>query len=324
MKKYSIIIPIFNAEKTIRRCLQSVQSQEYTDYEVLMIDDGSTDGSAEICKSYEQLDSKYNYFYQRNMGPSAARNKGLDVAKGEYIIFLDSDDYMDLDYFYEINEVVEKKKPDVVFISYAKVDLNGRILSNHLIPGMNESERYHQLLQLSDADMFGYTWIKIFKRSCIGETYFRLDMNLFEDEEFTCNVMKNCRIISYVDKPILYYSVGGDTSLTKLTHQDYVWKRDIVFDAWLNLIQNRHSAAELLRKQANKAFITCKYYYLEHYLSENDYLRQLRRASFMNYIDIENDRFLKNLFDERWIKLKLIKRIYKLRIKIKNIVGRRV
>lgn len=94
----SLIIPIFNAEKTLQRCLDSVRQQTYSNLEVILIDDGSTDGSRNICMSYTKRDSRLRYLYQPNAGVSAARNLGLDAATGTYVAFLDSDDWLSPDY----------------------------------------------------------------------------------------------------------------------------------------------------------------------------------------------------------------------------------
>ncbi|HAS37211.1 MAG TPA: glycosyltransferase family 2 protein, partial [Ruminococcaceae bacterium] len=90
----SIIIPVYNLEKYIKHCLESVVNQTYKELEIICIDDGSTDGSAEIIKSMAENDPRIKYIYQENAGVSAARNKGLDTATGEYVMFVDGDDYI--------------------------------------------------------------------------------------------------------------------------------------------------------------------------------------------------------------------------------------
>lgn len=94
MKKISVIIPVYNAEKTIRRCLESIMSSEYEEYEVVVVDDGSTDNSASILFEYANRDRRVKIINQPNSGPSIARNKGLELAEGEIIAFVDSDDYV--------------------------------------------------------------------------------------------------------------------------------------------------------------------------------------------------------------------------------------
>lgn len=92
--KYSIIIPVYNAEGTLRRCLDSLVGQQFSNYELLLINDGSTDGSDAICREYASTYSCVRYFAKENGGVSSARNLGLEQAEGEYILFADSDDYV--------------------------------------------------------------------------------------------------------------------------------------------------------------------------------------------------------------------------------------
>lgn len=98
----SIIIPIYNAEKWLNECLQSISQQSHEDFEVLMVDDGSKDGSADICKEYAKKDSRFHYLYQNNAGVSVARNTGLSNARGEWISFVDSDDMIDKHFLREM------------------------------------------------------------------------------------------------------------------------------------------------------------------------------------------------------------------------------
>lgn len=93
--KVSIIIPIYNTEKYLEKCLESIRTQTYSDIEVIMIDDGSTDASKNVANGYAERDNRFRLFYQENAGVSAARNHGLDVAEGEYILFIDSDDWLE-------------------------------------------------------------------------------------------------------------------------------------------------------------------------------------------------------------------------------------
>lgn len=96
MVKYSIIVPVFNSELYLDACLESISNQKLQNYEVLLVDDGSTDKTKNICKKY--LSNKFKYFYQKNQGVSAARNFGLSVAQGKFIIFVDSDDTLKPDF----------------------------------------------------------------------------------------------------------------------------------------------------------------------------------------------------------------------------------
>ena len=116
----SVIIPVYNVEPYLRKCLDSIVNQTYRDLEILVVDDGSTDGSGAICDSYAEKDERVVVFHTENRGLSAARNLGLDNAKGEWINFLDSDDWMDSECFEFAISVAEDKKADLVFWGYVK------------------------------------------------------------------------------------------------------------------------------------------------------------------------------------------------------------
>ena len=120
----SIIVPIYNVEKYLNRCLDSIKNQTYTDFEVLMIDDGSTDGSAIVARDFLD-DLRFKYYYQHNQGLSAARNTGLDNAIGEFVCFIDSDDYIELNYLETLLESLISNNADVAQCGMSRVLENG-------------------------------------------------------------------------------------------------------------------------------------------------------------------------------------------------------
>lgn len=107
MPKVSIIIPIFNACKFLDDCLKSIQNQTFGDFEAICVDDGSTDNSRSICKNWCSIDSRFEYVFQENAGVSAARNTGISIAKGQYICFVDADDYLDYHYLDELLQYID-------------------------------------------------------------------------------------------------------------------------------------------------------------------------------------------------------------------------
>ncbi|MBR6126526.1 glycosyltransferase family 2 protein, partial [bacterium] len=119
MAKVSIIIPVYNVEEYLEQCLESVKNQTYTDLEVLCINDGSTDNSLEILNRYAHEDSRFMVFSQENLGVSAARNKGIDLSTGEYILFLDPDDWWSEDIVEKaVNKIEAENSEVVIFCSY--------------------------------------------------------------------------------------------------------------------------------------------------------------------------------------------------------------
>ena len=111
----SIIVPVYNAEKYLRRCIDSILSQSLTDFELILIDDGSTDRSPLICDEYATRDKRIRLIHKKNDGVSAARNDGIDIAQGEFITFVDSDDWVDEVYLYTL---LQYKQYDIVFFSH--------------------------------------------------------------------------------------------------------------------------------------------------------------------------------------------------------------
>lgn len=95
--EYSIIIPVYNSEKCLKRCIDSILNQTFVNFELILIDDGSSDDSLNICKKYQSFDSRINVIHKDNGGVSSARNVGLDHSRGKYIVFVDSDDFVDQD-----------------------------------------------------------------------------------------------------------------------------------------------------------------------------------------------------------------------------------
>ena len=120
----SIIIPVYNSERYIHRCIDSILRQTYQDYELILVDDGSTDRSGEICKSYANEDNRIIVIYQKNAGVSSARNAGLAIAKGKYITFCDSDDELLPDYLAVM--INEPEEAELVIAGYRYIDENGK------------------------------------------------------------------------------------------------------------------------------------------------------------------------------------------------------
>ena len=216
--KYSVIIPVYNAEKTLDRCLQSLLSQNPVDTEIILINDGSTDSSLTICHNYEASYSYVRVIDQINGGVSAARNRGLDEAKGEYILFVDSDDNVSSDYFETISIAVENGKYDMYQFSYT------------IISSKNEKQRIFSRVKINGRDnllseiiknmcnkRINQPWAKAYKRAIINDNdiRFALGASIAEDREF--NIRYSLYIQSYcaLDKPIYFVDTRNENSLSR-------------------------------------------------------------------------------------------------------------
>lgn len=210
----SVIIPVYNVEPYLRKCLDSIVNQTYRDLEILVVDDGSTDGSGAICDSYAEKDERVVVFHTENRGLSAARNLGLDNAKGEWINFLDSDDWMDSEGFEFAISVAEDKKADLVFWGYVKEYENHSIekhfLWDDLIVFEKEQVRYQlhrrlfgligdELSHLEYAYSFDTAWGKLYKAEAIKDKNIR-----FEDTAVigTEDALFNAYFMGYANKAV--------------------------------------------------------------------------------------------------------------------------
>ena len=321
MDKISVIIPVYNAERTIRRCLESISSSGYLEYEVILIDDGSIDNSTSIISEYVHRDCRFKMFSQSNSGPSSARNKGLELANGEIIAFVDSDDYVHSNYLQQLAETFEGEKADVVFFEFCRVTPDGMVISNHHLPPIRE-DYYENLVALSEEDMFGYTWIKAYRRDILQGILFDTDINLFEDEIFTTQALKRPVRISYIKNPIYYY-VRTTGTLAEKTHPEYCYLCDKVFRSWKMLLQGTLDRNAYLRNKANHMAKVCKYYGLERKVRPFLFYPAMRNTVFMQYCT-SNDPFIVAIKKRKWWKVMWMHLKYKAKVAIAKHVNRKV
>ena len=217
MIKISIIVPIYNAEEYLDRCLDSVLEQSFTSYEVIMVDDGSTDSSPSICDRYSETDPRFKIIHKSNGGVSTARNAGLDQAIGEYIMFLDSDDALLPDALERMMEDISDE--DLVFAGYAK--FIGGVPQKENIPYKTRSYRGHEVAEVFDHNrkkncvMFDAPWAKLFKRKTVGNLRFCEELSYAEDKLFVFDFLSVCRSVHTCRVPVYAYhirsgSLGSD------------------------------------------------------------------------------------------------------------------
>lgn len=183
--KYSIIIPIYNAAPTLPRCLSRIAEQAVPDAEVLLVNDGSTDRSEEICHEYIRKNPNWFYFSQEKAGVSAARNLGLEHANGRYILFVDSDDYIASDYFTSLEQELQHSADDLVFFSYRILGEGSYVIQLPDRTTHSAAESCMLAAKLMRKQQFNTLWSKVFVRSVIERHGLRFDTMLDIDEDVT-------------------------------------------------------------------------------------------------------------------------------------------
>ena len=206
----SIIVPIYNVEKYLRQCLDSIQDQSYQNFECLLINDGSPDNSADICKEYVSKDPRFRYIEKENGGVSSARNLGLEHSKGEYITFIDSDDWVDLDYLEVLHSKIKEYNTDFVISSYKKFDWD----QDYYERIWTSQELLSQLPNLENYDgSYTVSWGKLFKRSIFDEILFNEQRKFGEDFECSFKLYLSMTSCLYIHKALYNYRLHSESML---------------------------------------------------------------------------------------------------------------
>ena len=204
--KISVIIPVYNAEKYLRKCLDSVCNQTYMDWEVIAVDDGSLDNSYEILQEYAAKDSRFIIETKKNEGPGLTRNRALDEATGDYIVFLDSDDYIDKNYFELLARKYNETKAEVIFIDVLQEDINGKILRYEKMSNFKDLNRKDMI----GCQMTGYMpWGGVRKaasRDLVEREQLRYSEDTVGEEAiFSFELLRNANNAVFIEKPLYHY-----------------------------------------------------------------------------------------------------------------------
>lgn len=289
MVKISVIVPVYNSASYIRACLDSLVNQKFKDMEIIIVNDGSTDNSKEIINGYIEKNKFISLYSVTNHGQSYARNYGLSKATGEYISFVDSDDYVSLDLYYEINKKLKNNKYDIILFGYNAVDKDKNILfsKNYDFDNKNNVSDIEYLL--SDP----CPWNKIYKKSFLDKVKFKLPEGIiYEDYCYIPTLIKYNPCISYVDKN-LYYYVYSDSSTMR--NVEYKEKYENLFPA-TDILYNSF-------KDNDKYGEVIEYLIYYHFLYEGS----LNFYKFKKYKNIDKIvSFMKDKYPN-WLKNKYVK-----------------
>lgn len=207
--KVSIIVPVYNAEKSIGRCIDSILNQEYTDFELLLMDDGSKDASGAICDEYAAKDARVKVIHKANSGVSDTRNQALDLAGGTYLQFLDADDWITPNATRLLVEAAEQHHCDMVIADFYRV-VGERVSHKGAIEeeGILTKEAFATQMMENPADFYyGVLWNKLFRREIVEKYKLRMDSAISWCEDFMFNLeyIRHCEVFYALQVPIYYY-----------------------------------------------------------------------------------------------------------------------
>lgn len=254
--KISVIVPVYNTERYLRRCVESILAQTYTDFELLLIDDGSTDGSAAICDEYAALDPRVRVFHKPNGGVSSARNLGLDHACGQWITFCDADDYVYAEWLqnYDIESVSDEDLINQGAKSNAYIFRDTNPVSELSFSFDGSPSEFIE--KSTQNGLFGYLWIKCFRKDIIKERQIRFDtgVKFQEDELFITEYLKYIDNVKSVREIGYYYETSGWDKYRKEDLINIHLKRKIVEN--LKIIYGGSPNSIFLKERLNN-YIIC-------------------------------------------------------------------
>lgn len=234
--RFSVIVPVYGVEKLLPSCVESVLSQSFQSFELILVDDGSPDRSPVICDEYAKLDGRVHVIHQENQGVSTARNVGLAAAEGEYIFFLDGDDVLCTEVLARLVPYIDNhERPDIIIGNIFNWTPTGKKVLVNNARFINDAQgNILQLNQLYAQQNIMLPWqafCSIYRRDFLNshQLHFRPDLTAAEDIEFYLNVIQFVRTYALVDIPFVQYRVGRNGSITTNPNFQAVWGELHVF-----------------------------------------------------------------------------------------------
>lgn len=215
-KIISVVIPVYNVEKYLRECLDSVVNQTYKNLQIILVDDGSTDSSGKICDEYADKDSRITVIHQENAGAGAAKNTGLELISGEYLSLIDSDDYIEKNMYEVMLNYLEEKNVDVVQCCFDEFYVNKKIKKNFCF--YPEKSRvfssYKYLYEMLSDWKYAVFWNKLFKTSLLKDIRFPEGRKI-DDEFFTYKLICNAKKIANINDCFYHYRMRSNSVMNK-------------------------------------------------------------------------------------------------------------
>lgn len=283
MPKMSIVVPVYNAEQYLNQCLDSILEQTFTDFELILVDDGSTDQSGWICDQYAQMDPRVLVIHMDNHGVVTARRTGVSRARGEYTAFVDSDDWLDRDFYRCIFEKAGGKQTDILICSHVN-RAAGRVSITSFLPGYYdksklESTIFPQMIYDMSTQRYQITptlWDKIFRTDLLREVYVGVDprITLGEDAICTYPFIARSKSLQIIDNTACYHYREDHVSMV---NQSDIRLLERVYALAINMRQQFSGLSEIFGNQV-KCFLAYNGLYAAHQvLLTNRRLRLSRR-----------------------------------------------
>ena len=231
----SVIVPVYNVEKYLAKCIDSLLGQSMSDIEILLINDGSSDNCGDICDQYAKIDSRIKVVHQENKGISITRNTGIKLATADYLMFVDSDDYVSPDFCKRAYETITKKKSDIVMFQYQENE------KHHAVTYSDKSSGYIEPQEAVFLMLNGYghfIWNKIYKKELFNNILFPPNKT-FEDHVTTPKLLLEAKSIYFIND-VLYYYCPRQQSITRIISKDSLINRfSMIYEEYTYLLEHK-------------------------------------------------------------------------------------
>jgi len=235
----SVIIPVYNTAGYLQRCVESVLRQTHRNIEVILIDDGSTDDSGAVIDEYAKRDTRIVPIHTKNAGVSAARNRGIETARGSFLMFVDSDDYVDRAIVEKLLEISVRHDLDTAACAFAYVYLkNGKTKTRHKSDSPGTLLDRGALLTQYAKEPFLNVFARIYRRACVADTRFDTGMRVSEDSKFVTEAAANCGRAMIINDTLYYYCERAESAV-KIIGSGYLDDAEKAYGAFLRQAETR-------------------------------------------------------------------------------------
>lgn len=291
----SIIVPIYNIEAYIEKCIRSILNQTYSDFELLLINDGSTDSSYEICKKLEKQDLRIKVFTQKNSGVSATRNRGLELASGDYITFVDGDDWIAPHYLETLLNNM-KEDTDLVICEFDEVDLDGNLTPqpyNYKIKQSGEISNFQAIYGCYHAHTYArIVCAKLYRKELWKDLRFK-PFIYTEDHYAIFQIFENAKKIYYVHEPLYFYFQRNTSATHNFTLTHYENRLETLYFTVQKALESYPDCALVCSEEyLSSAHYTLKEYQKAH--RKNDALDLIEKMQFVYHIPKEKSKIFAN------------------------------
>ena len=268
----SVIVPIYNMEKLMRKCLDSILAQTFQDYECLLIDDGSTDGSPVICDEYAARNPRFIAYHKPNGGLSDARNYGIEHAQGEYTIFFDPDDWVDAGCLTDMYAKVVETDADMVMCDLYYSDSYRQRYSKQEPKALNH---YSVLRDIINDNVQGFTVIKLIRRSLYHQYNLQYPFGMYgcEDQYTMCKLLKNDIKIAYLPQAYYHYMHYDQDSLSR-HYDETTYQHDLrIRDLFVEIVIEDENLRRIAWEKKSLYIITRAFKYGQEYFNNQHFKR---------------------------------------------------